>query len=195
LALLCDAVWPREGYAGRVFDIGALEFVVLAIAALFIFGPDRLPDMARQAARGLRQLRSMAANARRELSRELGPEFEDLDIRDLNPRTFVRKHVLDVLDEEDLRIDRDLDIRDDLRLDTPSKKKEARTAANGSGTSGGADVASNGATASAGSTSGAAGVGSANGAASATSTGSAATATATEDSPADAPPPFDTEAT
>jgi sec-independent protein translocase protein TatB len=114
-----------------VFDIGALEFVVLAVAALFIFGPDRLPDIARQAARGVRQVRSMAANARRELSRELGPEFEDLDIRDLNPRNFVRKHVLDDLDEDDLRIDRDLDIRDDLRVDD----KPSRSKVNGSTTS------------------------------------------------------------
>jgi sec-independent protein translocase protein TatB len=120
-----------------VFDIGALEFVVLAVAALFIFGPDRLPDIARQAARGLRQVRSMAANARRELSRELGPEFEDLDIRDLNPRNFVRKHVLDDLDEDDLRIDRDLDIRDDLRVDDkPAKSRTSKVngSTNGSGT-------------------------------------------------------------
>ena len=122
------------GYPGRVFDIGALEFVVLAVAALFIFGPERLPDMARQAARGLRQLRGMAANARRELSRELGPEFEDLDIRDLNPRSFVRKHVLDGLDEDDLRVDRDLDIRDDLTLDDKPKRKSGNGAVNGADT-------------------------------------------------------------
>lgn len=112
-----------------VFDIGALEFLVLGIAALFIFGPDRLPDMARKAARGLRQLRGMAANARRDLSRELGPEFDDFDIRDLNPREFVRKHVLDGIDDEDLRVDRDLDIRDDLRVDLDA---EPATSSNGS---------------------------------------------------------------
>lgn len=123
-----DAASRRAGYSERVFDIGALEFVVLAVAALFIFGPDRLPDIARQAARGLRQVRSMATNARRELTRELGPEFEDLDIRDLNPRSFVRKHVLDGLDEDDLRFDRDLDLSDDLRIDD----EPSRTSVNGS---------------------------------------------------------------
>ncbi|WP_460525121.1 sec-independent translocase [Flindersiella endophytica] len=112
-----------------MFDIGALEFLVLGIAALFIFGPDRLPEMARKAAQGLRQLRGMAANARRDLTRELGPEFDDFDIRDLNPRQFVRKHVLDGLDEDDLRVDRDLDIRDDLRVDLDA---EPTTYSNGS---------------------------------------------------------------
>lgn len=115
-----------------VFDIGALEFLVLGIAALFIFGPDRLPEMARKAAQGLRQLRTMAANARRDLTRELGPEFDDFDVRDLNPRQFVRKHVLDGLDEEDLRIDRDLDIRDDLRVDLDSEPAPYSSSANGS---------------------------------------------------------------
>jgi sec-independent protein translocase protein TatB len=95
-----------------VFDIGIPEFLVLAVAALFIFGPDRLPDIARQAARGIRTVRSMAANARRELTKELGPEFEDFDINDLNPRTFVKKRLLDDIDEDDLRIDKELDIRD-----------------------------------------------------------------------------------
>jgi sec-independent protein translocase protein TatB len=116
-----------------VFDIGALEFLVLGIAALFIFGPDRLPDMARKAARGLRQLRGMAANARRDLSRELGPEFDDFDIRDLNPREFVRKHVMEGIDDDDLRVDRDLDIRDDLRVDLDA---EPSTYSNGSSVNG-----------------------------------------------------------
>ncbi|MGH3502256.1 MAG: sec-independent translocase [Nocardioidaceae bacterium] len=93
-----------------MFDIGAPEFLVLAIAALFIFGPDRLPDAARQAARGLKQVRSMATSARRQFTQELGPEFGDLNINDLNPRSFIRRHVLDDLED-------DVDIRDDLRVD------------------------------------------------------------------------------
>lgn len=93
-----------------MFDIGAPEFIVLAIAALFIFGPDRLPDVARQAARGLKQVRSMAGSARKQFSEELGPEFEDLRLDDLNPRSFIRRHVLDGIDD-------DVDIRDDLKVD------------------------------------------------------------------------------
>ena len=37
----------------------------------------------------------MAGSAQQQLSKELGPEFENLDFRDLNPRAFVQKHLLD----------------------------------------------------------------------------------------------------
>lgn len=175
-----------------MFDIGALEFLVLGIAALFIFGPDRLPEMARKAARGLRELRSMAANARRDLSRELGPEFDDLDLRDLNPRQFVKKHVLDGIDEDDLRVDKDIDLRDDLRVDTgPRSSTASRTSdtTSSAGTStGGSDTSKNG---SSGGTSGTASSSptSVNGSGH-DADGDGSTATLTHK-----PPPFDPDAT
>jgi sec-independent protein translocase protein TatB len=54
-----------------------------------------LPDLARKAARLLRYLRAAAGNAQQQLSKELGPEFENVDFRDLNPKAFVQKHLLD----------------------------------------------------------------------------------------------------
>src|SRR6478752_2087661 len=78
-----------------MFDINAPEFVVLVVIAIVLFGPEKLPEFARKAARVLRYLRTIAGNAQEQLSQELGPEFKDLDIRDLNPKTFVQKHLLD----------------------------------------------------------------------------------------------------
>ncbi len=78
-----------------MFDINAPEFVVLVVIAIVLFGPEKLPEFARKAARVLRYLRTVAGNAQEQLSQELGPEFKDLDIRDLNPKTFVQKHLLD----------------------------------------------------------------------------------------------------
>ena len=43
-------------------------------------------------------VRTMAGTAQEQLSKELGPGFEDLDLRDLNPKTFVQKHLLDDVD-------------------------------------------------------------------------------------------------
>jgi sec-independent protein translocase protein TatB len=86
-----------------MFDIGLPEFLVLAVVALFVFGPDKLPDVARQAGRLLRQGRAMLTQAKSQLSDELGSEFADIDLSDLNPRSLVKKHLLDDLDDEDDR--------------------------------------------------------------------------------------------
>ena len=78
-----------------LLDINAPEFVLLIVLAIILFGPERLPDLARKAARLIRYVRTMASSAQQQLSKELGPEFENMDLRDLNPRTFVQKHLLD----------------------------------------------------------------------------------------------------
>jgi sec-independent protein translocase protein TatB len=85
-----------------VFDVGPLEFIALAVIALLVMGPDKLPRYAADAARMLRQLRRMANDARAEVSRELGPEFKDISMADLNPRTLVRKHLIEPLDLDDM---------------------------------------------------------------------------------------------
>jgi sec-independent protein translocase protein TatB len=77
-----------------VFNIGPLEFVVLAAVALIVFGPDRLPELAKDAARMLRALREVAQGARSQLNSELGPEFADFDLSSLNPRTAIKNALL-----------------------------------------------------------------------------------------------------
>jgi len=84
-----------------MFDIGLPEFVVLAIVGIFVFGPDRLPDVARQAARMLKSARKTLAAAKAQVADELGPEYANLDLRDLSPRALVQKHLLDDLDLDD----------------------------------------------------------------------------------------------
>jgi sec-independent protein translocase protein TatB len=84
-----------------VFDVGLGEALLLVVLALIIFGPDQLPKVASQAGRALRQLRTMANSARDDLREGLGPEFADFDVADLNPRRFVRKHLLEDLDDLD----------------------------------------------------------------------------------------------
>ncbi len=63
-----------------MFDIGIGEVAVLLLAALFVFGPERLPQVVAQAARTLRQLRGLAAGARAEITEAIGPELRDMDI-------------------------------------------------------------------------------------------------------------------
>ena len=83
----------------EVFDsIGLGEIMVLLLGALFIFGPDRLPGLARDAAGALKRLRQTVTGARGQIHEQLGPEFDhlrDVDLRSLNPKTFIRKHLLE----------------------------------------------------------------------------------------------------
>ena len=84
-----------------MLDLSITKLLILGVLGLMIFGPEQLPKMAAQAGRALRDLRRMADNARADLTSSLGPEFQDFDFNDLNPRSFVRKHLLDDIDDED----------------------------------------------------------------------------------------------
>jgi sec-independent protein translocase protein TatB len=76
-------------------DLSMTKLVVLGIVAMVVFGPDKLPQLARDAGRMLRQFREIANQARADLKSELGDTVGDFDFADLNPKTFVRKHLLD----------------------------------------------------------------------------------------------------
>lgn len=84
-----------------MLGVGLPEFAVIAVIAIFVFGPDKLPDLARQAGRMARQVKRMANNARDELREELGPEYADLELRDLDPREVVRRHIAEVMEEDE----------------------------------------------------------------------------------------------
>lgn len=100
-----------------MFGIGFGELVVIAFLAVLVFGPDRLPELAQQAGRFVRQLRKFAMNARDELRSELGPEFADLELTDLDPRAIVRKHIAEAMAELD-------ELEDTIRGDTPAPEAQ-----------------------------------------------------------------------
>lgn len=83
-----------------MLDIGGGEIIGLAILGMILVGPDRLPTAAADAARFIRKIRSFTTGAGDELKKNLGPGFEDLNIRDLNPKNLLQKHILDVVDEK-----------------------------------------------------------------------------------------------
>jgi sec-independent protein translocase protein TatB len=87
-----------------VFDsIGWGEIVVLALAALFIFGPERLPTLAKDAAAGIKKVRSAITGVRGQLHDSLGDDFEhlrDVDLRQYHPKTFIRQQLLADDDED-----------------------------------------------------------------------------------------------
>ena len=75
------------------------EIGALLMLALLIFG-ERLPKVIGDGLRMLRGLRAMAQNATTDLSRELGT---DIQLQDLHPKAFIRKHLLSEDDEQAIR--------------------------------------------------------------------------------------------
>lgn len=78
-----------------MFGIDGIEFLALIVLGIVMFGPEKLPELSRKAARIYVYLRDIANNAQNQLRHELGPEYSDLQVRDLHPKTFISKHLKD----------------------------------------------------------------------------------------------------
>jgi sec-independent protein translocase protein TatB len=68
--------------AARVPVPGPQELLVIAVVALLVFGPDRLPEVARNAATWINRLRAETDRSVGELKRAAGAEGLDREWRD-----------------------------------------------------------------------------------------------------------------
>lgn len=75
---------------GLTFD----KLLVLGIIAVFLLGPDRLPYYASQLARLVRNLRGMANGAKDRMREEMGPDFDDIDWKKLDPRQYDPRRII-----------------------------------------------------------------------------------------------------
>jgi sec-independent protein translocase protein TatB len=82
-----------------MFGIGMGEFLGLVVLGLFLVGPDKLPNAAKDFARFLHKVRNFTSYASRELKENLGPGFEDLDVKDLTPKNLAKKVLGNAMDD------------------------------------------------------------------------------------------------
>ncbi|MFM8897304.1 MAG: Sec-independent protein secretion pathway component [Actinomycetota bacterium] len=82
-----------------MFGIGMGEFLGLVVLGLFLVGPDKLPNAAKDFARFLHKVRNFTTYASRELKENLGPGFEDLDVTDLTPKNLAKKVLGNAMDD------------------------------------------------------------------------------------------------
>ena len=61
-----------------MFGMGWSEIILIGIVGVLVFGPDKLPEFARQSARLVRTVRRMAQDAKDDLGRELGHDLSGL---------------------------------------------------------------------------------------------------------------------
>lgn len=81
-------------------NLGLPELLVIAVLALLVFGPDRLPELARQAGKAIAKFRAETSKSVEELKRaadlqDLEREFKNVtrDIRDV--RSAVTRSLTD----------------------------------------------------------------------------------------------------
>lgn len=109
-----------------MFDIGWGHLLILALAGLFILGPERLPEVASALGRTARRAREYASGAQQQLRAELGPEFDDIRkpledlraLRGMDPKRVIARHVLDATGGYDPRTDLRIDPGGSARSDT-----------------------------------------------------------------------------
>ncbi len=84
-----------------MFNVGLGEIVAIVLVTLLLFGPERLPEMARQAGRWLGRLRLTTQDALDQLKDEA--DLKDLNLPDLrigSLRSQARDYVRELMDVE-----------------------------------------------------------------------------------------------
>ncbi|MEO9014521.1 MAG: sec-independent translocase [Terrimesophilobacter sp.] len=84
---------------GLTFD----KLLVIAVIAVFLLGPERLPHYAAQFARLVKSLRRMAEDAKGRMREEMGPDFDEVDWKKLDPRQYDPRRIIReaLLDDDD----------------------------------------------------------------------------------------------
>ncbi|MBX3098356.1 MAG: Sec-independent protein translocase TatB [Salinibacterium sp.] len=75
---------------GLTFD----KLLIIGIIAVFLLGPERLPYYASQLARLVKSLRTMANGAKERMREEMGPDFDDIDWKKLDPRQYDPRRII-----------------------------------------------------------------------------------------------------
>ena len=75
---------------GLTFD----KLLIIGVIAVFLLGPERLPYYASQLARLVRTLRDLASGAKDRMREEMGPEFDEVDWKKLDPRQYDPRRII-----------------------------------------------------------------------------------------------------
>ena len=70
------------------------KLFLIAVIAVFLLGPDRLPYYASQLARLTKTVRGMANGAKERMREEMGPDFDEVDWKKLDPRQYDPRRII-----------------------------------------------------------------------------------------------------
>ena len=70
------------------------KLLLIGLIAVILIGPDRLPGYAAQFGRLIRSLRDMANGAKERMREEMGPDYDDVDWKKLDPRQYDPRRII-----------------------------------------------------------------------------------------------------
>ena len=70
------------------------KLLLIGLIAVLLIGPDRLPGYTAQFARFIRTLRDMANGAKDRMREEMGPDYDDVDWKKLDPRQYDPRRII-----------------------------------------------------------------------------------------------------
>ena len=81
-------------YSVCVFGLTFDKLLIVAVIAAFVIGPQRLPSYAAKLGQFVRSMREFANGAKTRMKEEMGPEFDDVDWRKLDPRQYDPRRII-----------------------------------------------------------------------------------------------------
>jgi sec-independent protein translocase protein TatB len=92
------AAYPEGVFNGLTID----KLMIIAVIAVIIIGPHRLPAYAARLAKIVKRVRAFADGAKERLREEMGPEYDEIDWKKLDPRQYDPRRIIRdaLLDDE-----------------------------------------------------------------------------------------------
>ena len=77
-----------------MFGLTFEKLLLIGVVAVFLLGPERLPYYAAKLGQLVRSLRDLANGAKDRMREEMGPEFDEVDWKKLDPRQYDPRRII-----------------------------------------------------------------------------------------------------
>lgn len=77
-----------------MFGLTFEKLLLIGVIAVFLLGPERLPYYAGKLGQLVRSVRDLANGAKDRMRDEMGPEFDDVDWKKLDPRQYDPRRII-----------------------------------------------------------------------------------------------------
>lgn len=131
---MCSRAWDSNETGAARYDVSNMgltidKILVIMVIAMFVLGPERLPMYAKKFGELVRNVKHMADGAKGRLRDEMGPEFDEVDWKQLDPRQYDPRRII-----RDALVEDEREARAEARKERVEDARRERAAKAGDGT-------------------------------------------------------------